>query len=149
MKAKPIKESEYAVFLWGTLIKAMAGFESELSGETDGLSPHHLRAKSNNVLKFSLLNGICCTYAEHQGFHNVGSNWELEEKVKKIKGEKIFESLQLLKYSKEIVKPRDVIPELLRDLHKHREAIQSYYDAKDYKNRKIIKLYKQLFKDLS
>lgn len=64
--------------IWAELIKAMAGYKSEISGKLGKqiggehiLNAHHLRHKPNYRLRYDLEGGVCCTNGEHQfGFHN-------------------------------------------------------------------------------
>lgn len=88
----------YADKLWSLAVKANAGFKSELSGKTEGLNSHHLRGKGNYSQRYSLLNGFCCTKGEHfYGFHNTSRREQYEEKVKRLRGTDIFETLNGLK----------------------------------------------------
>ncbi len=86
---------KYCDDLWSLCVKARAGFKSELSGKTEMLNAHHLRGKSNYALRYSLINGFCCTGGEHIfGFHHTGRREQYEERVKLIRGKDIFERIQ-------------------------------------------------------
>ena len=84
--------------LWAKCVKARAGWKSELSGKTENLNAHHLRGKSNYMLRFSLDNGFCLTNGEHFYIaHNTGRQQGFEERVKAIRGADVFEKLELLR----------------------------------------------------
>jgi len=98
------KEVESLTRLWGQIVIARAGKVSELSKNTGLLDPHHLRGKSNYTLRFSLLNGYCCTRDEHiKGFHNEFDPAQIqrnEDVVRKQRGADIFEKLEGFKHIK-------------------------------------------------
>ena len=54
--------------LWADIIKARAGYKSEISGKTENLQAHHVHKKPNLALRYSLDNGICLTAGEHLRF---------------------------------------------------------------------------------
>ena len=133
-------------FYWKVLVKARAGFKSELSENYDDLHPRHLRGKPNYALRYSLLNGFCCTGGEHKfGFHHTGRQADFENRVKAIRGEKIFESLEMLTHTKETEPIAEIRDLLLFDLLPFYDDIKSWYHNKDYKNHTIKKQYEYLF----
>jgi len=91
--------------LWAECVKFRAGYKSEISG-TPGrqiggeaiLHAHHLAHKPGNVLRWHLANGICITAGEHKfGAHGPHEE-EFRKKVQALRGENIFEVLDMLKY---------------------------------------------------
>lgn len=84
--------------LWSNCIKARAGYKSELSGKTELLNAHHLRGKPNYLLRYSLDNGISLTNGEHFFVaHNTGRRETFENRVKVLRGDDIFQRLELLR----------------------------------------------------
>jgi len=91
--------------LWADIVKAKAGYKSELSGregmQIGGdyvLNAHHLIGKPNHRLRFDLSNGICITKGEHN-FDAHGSRTRqeaFENKVKELRGD-IYNKLMGLK----------------------------------------------------
>lgn len=92
--------------LWGEVIKARAGYRSELSGAAGRqiggdaiLHPHHLRGKSTYRLRYELENGVCCTSGEHKfGFHHAGRREGYEQKIAAKRRPDLFEYLEKLKW---------------------------------------------------
>lgn len=135
-------------FYWKVLIKARAGFKSELSDGTDGLTSHHIAGKPCDELRFSLDNGICCTMGEHKyGYHHTGRAEQYRQRTRILRGNDIYERLEAIKHqsSKGRTYYRDF---LLTELKPYREAIEKYFESKNYKNQKIIKQYKYLLEQL-
>lgn len=86
--------------LWSELIKKRAGYKSELSGRAERLHSHHIMGKPNYRLRFEVKNGICLTAGEHfYGVHNQGRQKDYEDKIRAVKGENIYEELNLLRHS--------------------------------------------------
>ena len=91
--------------LWTEIIKKKAGYKSELSGkggrQIDGefvICAHHIGGKANYRLRYELDNGICLTNGEHSfGVHNANQAEEYREKIKRIKGDDIYERMLALK----------------------------------------------------
>jgi hypothetical protein len=84
--------------LWSLCVKVRAGFRSELSGKTEALQSHHLLAKPNYVLRYSLDNGISVTSGEHHyGFHNPNRQYEYNKRVEALRGKNVFDKLYDLK----------------------------------------------------
>lgn len=91
--------------LWSEIILRKAGFRSEISGlpgrqiDNDGhiLQAHHIARKPNYRLRYELENGIALTIGEHKrGIH--GTDEELyRERIKKVKGQDIYERMSLLR----------------------------------------------------
>jgi len=85
--------------LWSECIKVRAGYKSEISGGTQRLNSHHLYGKNCYALRFSLENGICITWAEHNfGFHQEGSRRKFEDKVRQLRGKDIYDKLQRMNW---------------------------------------------------
>ena len=90
--------------VWKQIIKERAGFKSELSGAKGKviggdaiLHAHHIARKPNYRLRFELDNGICLTAWEHRyGIHGDHEE-EYREKIKKVKGDDIYERMLMLK----------------------------------------------------
>lgn len=105
---KPKSLKEQCEDLWHEIIKARAGYASEISGK-EGLqiggssvvAAHHIYGKSNYLLRFSLENGICTTCGEHNfDAHGERSRQDVfEDKVKKLRGEDIYQKMRMLKTS--------------------------------------------------
>lgn len=147
-KLFPTRKAENE-FYWGVLIKARAGFKSELSGKDGELHPHHLRGKPNNALRYSLLNGICCTAYEHKFlFHNTDKRYIVEEKVKQLRGRKIFESLESMTNENDNESQFEIKEGLLKQLKPYERDIKEWFESKDYKNYYYRKKYKYLFEQL-
>lgn len=145
------QQREWLDFLWATLIKAIAGFKSEVSGSTENLCSHHLAGKPNNMLRYlELDNGICITNGEHTfGFHHAGRIEAYRNYAKRLRGNDIYERLELLKNRADKYRT-DVIEEhLLKQLAPFTEKIVDYYQSKDYKSQKVKKMYEKLFKKLA
>lgn len=93
--------------LWTECIKVRAGYKSELSGR-EGLQiggafviqAHHLYGKSCYRLRFELDNGICITTGEHNYYAHGSRDRQdrFEDKVKKLRGERIYDHLRELKH---------------------------------------------------
>ena len=150
-KEKPLfkNKKEECDFYWSVLIKAKSGFKSELSGLTEDLHSHHLRGKPNYNLRYSRLNGICCTAGEHKfGFHHEGRKQDYEDKVKLTRGEQIFDSLKLIKNTLGGDIINEIRIELLDDLAPYSQEIKEYFESKNYSNYYIKKKYKHLLKQL-
>lgn len=93
--------------LWILAVKLKAGYKSELSyqegrqiGGEHILHSHHIARKPNHRLRYELDNGICLTAWEHRyGIH--GDHEEsYREKIKRVRGEDIYEKLSLLRNAK-------------------------------------------------
>lgn len=83
--------------LWADCVKAKAGFKSEMSGKTENLHAHHINGKANLRSRYELENGICLTGGEHFFIaHHAGRQEKFKSFVKTLRGEDIFERLQLL-----------------------------------------------------
>ena len=99
VKGKTLKKQNDE--LWSKIIKLRAGNKSELSGKTENLHSHHIAGKSCYRLRWELDGGICVTGGEHfYCIHNQGRAKEYEEKIKRVKGQDIFERLENLKNEK-------------------------------------------------
>ncbi len=98
--------------LWANCIKARADNVSELSGQSENLEAHHIHGKKNYHLRYALISGICITDIEHNyhahGHENHGRTRhhpyagrslykKFRENVKKLRGQDIYERLQVLK----------------------------------------------------
>jgi hypothetical protein len=84
--------------LWAKVIKARAGYMSELSGKTEALHSHHIAGKDCYRLRWELDNGICLTAGEHfYGIHHQGRKSAYEERIKRVKGQDIFERMEKLR----------------------------------------------------
>ena len=84
--------------LWAKVIKAKAGYKSELSGKTESLHAHHIAGKPNYRLRYEIENGICLTAGEHFfGIHHQGRQKDYEARIKAVRGEDIYERLEKLK----------------------------------------------------
>lgn len=95
---KPKSLKKQCEDLWSEVVKAKAGYKSELSGKTEGLHSHHLAGKSCYRLRFEILNGICLTAGEHFYIaHHQFRKADFERRVKAIRGENIFDRLEALK----------------------------------------------------
>jgi hypothetical protein len=91
--------------IWFELIKALAYYKCEFSGE-DGLqiggdsvlNSHHINGKPNLRLRYETENGICVTNGIHNFvIHNAGRAEDGRNKIKAIRGVNIFERLNILK----------------------------------------------------
>jgi len=97
--------------LWREIIKAKAGYRSELSGKMADpengiyLQSHHILQKPNRRLRYELENGICITKGEHNWGAHGGRQEEFRRKIQAIRGADIFDRLYLLKNQK----PPDMI----------------------------------------
>lgn len=138
-------------FLWATLIKAIAGFKSEISGETENLQAHHLAGKPNLWLRYlELDNGFCCTSGQHNfGFHHAGRVEAYREYAKKLRGKDIYERLELLKNKHEKISLIVIEEFLLGQLAGFNEKIIDYYQSQDYKSPIVKKQYEKLFAKIS
>ena len=93
MKSESAKRKKRLDTLWADVIKARAGYKSEISGREDGaLAAHHIFGKPNLELRYNLENGICLlNHQEHiYGVHDkndAGKRWKLEEGIKELRGE--------------------------------------------------------------
>ena len=67
---KKINCDKLALMMWSELVKANAGYKSEISGLIDNLQSHHIFGKTgkSRCLRYSLRNGICLTAGEHNWF---------------------------------------------------------------------------------
>jgi hypothetical protein len=50
---------------WSRVIRGMAGNRCEYCGSTDGLSAHHVIARSNHAVRWNLDNGVCLCNLHH------------------------------------------------------------------------------------
>jgi hypothetical protein len=142
---------EWCDFLWSLLVKALAGFKSEISESTETLNSHHLAGKPNYWLRYiELDNGICITQGEHKwGYHHTGRAESYREHTKKLRGVDIYERLEWLKNKKEVIGLAAVERFLLEKLAGFNKEIIDYYQSKDYKSKKVIGMYEKLFKSIS
>jgi hypothetical protein len=93
--------------LWADIIKAKAGYKSEYSGKLgkqaggdEILNSHHMVGKPNYRLRYEFDNGICLTGGEHTFIaHHTGRQEMFRERVKQIRGEDIYDRLNLLRNS--------------------------------------------------
>ena len=124
-KSNATQKMEWLDFLWSTLIKAKAGFKSELSGKTNDLQSHHLAQKPNKKLRYMPENGICVTSGEHKfGFH--GGNIEAyKEKAKIAKGYDVYESLLPYVHNKEKFNAIEIEEMLLKELKPYKMEIMT------------------------
>lgn len=86
--------------LWADIVKARAGYKSELSGKTNQLQAHHVLMKPNLRLRYELKNGICLTLHEHlYGIHSKDpkTTREYERRINKVTGEGNLLFLKTLK----------------------------------------------------
>lgn len=140
------KEKEFLDFLWSLLIKALANFQSELSGNAEDLQSHHLIGKPNNDLRYSILNGICVTQGEHHfGFHNPNRTMIMNRKVMKLRGKDLFDKLEGLRRHCKPFSRQKMQESLLIQLKPHEEKIKNYFVVKNYRGSKVKKLYEKLF----
>ena len=72
MKAPSKKRKKDMDKLWADVIKARAGYMSEISLQEGILAGHHIFGKPNLVLRYDIRNGICLlNHSEHiYGVHN-------------------------------------------------------------------------------
>lgn len=140
-------EKDFLEFLWSLLIKARAGFKSELSGQTSDLQSHHLVGKGTTALRYSLENGICCTVGEHRfGFHGTQYRQELmRRKVKRLRGENTYHKLMTLKTVVGKTLKKELQRTLINELKLHKDEIKKYFNHKNYKGTKAKKLYEKMF----
>ena len=109
--------------LWAELVKARAGYKSEISGKTENLHVHHLRGKANYRLRYDLEGGVCCTGGEHFfGFHVAGRREKYEAIIAKKRRKDLFDYLDSL--NNEICKTRlqDAYVYLKSELAKYQPA---------------------------
>ena len=103
-KAKKVNWKKICDDLWADLIKAKAGYKSEYSGKLgkkaggeEILHSHHIVGKPNFRLRYELDNGISLTAGEHKFIaHHTGRQEMFRVRVKEIKGQDIYEKLNLL-----------------------------------------------------
>lgn len=142
---------QFADWLWLLVVKARAGFTCEISGcdyTQTVLNAHHIAGKSESSLRYSLLNGICISMGIHK-FDAHSTEYfrrkAFEDKVRELRGEKIYESLEEL--AKEDGYPIEkVIEYLLKVAKQYRKEIEQFYLDK-YQNNSIEKRrYEYLFK---
>ncbi|RMG78102.1 MAG: hypothetical protein D6707_10400 [Bacteroidetes bacterium] len=146
MKANERKK--YCDFLWALLIKARAGFQSELSGKLDSLHSHHLRGKAGYSLRYNLDNGICLTSGEHLYMaHNTSRQFQFENMVKQLRGKDIFERLEKIKNGTG-KKLTEYEADLTNELRPYAEKIKEYYEAKNYKTKQIKTFYNKLLEEI-
>ena len=92
-KSESAKRKKKMDTLWSDVVKARAGYKSEISGRDDGaLAAHHIFGKPNLALRYNLDNGICLlNHAEHiYGVHNQNDSvrrWQVEEAIRDVKGD--------------------------------------------------------------
>ena len=141
----PTEELE---FYWKVLIKAKAGFVSELSGGVDGLTAHHIAGKPCDALRYSHENGMSCTCGEHKfGYHHTGRGETYREKTKELRGADIYERLQAT--GREPSKGKIYYREfLINELKPYKADIEAYLAFKDYKDKKTINQYNYLLEQL-
>jgi len=93
--------------LWADIIKAKAGYKSELSGKegkqiggNSVLNAHHIAGKPNYRLRYEFENGICITNGEHFfGIHHAGHEFKYREWIKQVRGQDIYERMEALGHS--------------------------------------------------
>ena len=116
--------------LWALVVKARAGYRSELSGKTDLLHSHHIAGKDCYRLRYELDNGICVTAGEHfYGIHHQGRKANFEHMIKIVKGFGIFERMEELRKNKsktDLKLVKIYLGQKLKEFHKENiESIQS------------------------
>lgn len=92
--------------IWRDIIYMKAGFKSQLSGtmavlengRITGLNAHHIAKKPNYWLRYSLLNGFCCTPDEHSTFHFEKTPSQYEDGMKRLVGEICWFNLMEMKH---------------------------------------------------
>jgi len=130
-------------FLWSTLIKARAGFVSELCGSEGSLQSHHIIGKRNLSLRYSILNGFCCLAGEHNYFLHGDNPNSVVMTMKEKKGSSIYTELEVVKNSKSV--PMTAYYDyLLSELKPHRLAIKFWYEFQEYKTKAANDRYKHL-----
>jgi len=72
--------------LWKKVVKARAGWKSELGGAGGYLHPHHILGKPNYRLRFELDNGICINGGQHMAAHNPFTAEEMKQRCLKVRG---------------------------------------------------------------
>lgn len=94
--------------IWKDIILKQAGYRSEVSGllgrQKGGdqiLQAHHIVKKPNYCLRYMIENGICLTMGEHKfGIHG-NDEEEWRKKIKRVKGDTIYEDLWKYRYDHE------------------------------------------------
>jgi len=88
--------------LWAKIVKARAGFQSQISGRTGNnmaLNSHHIFGRESYALRFSLDNGICLTPGEHiYGIHVEGRREKIFAQIEKVKGVKVMGKISNLRH---------------------------------------------------
>lgn len=87
--------------LWALLVKAKAGYKSEISGKEGRqiggesiLHAHHIKGKPNYRLRYEITNGVCLTAGEHKfGVHVEGRKASYEKRIAEAKGKKVMDKL--------------------------------------------------------
>lgn len=131
--------------LWLELIKLKAGYCSEISdkegtqiGGSYILNAHHINNKPNFHLRYSLENGICLTQTEHKyeahandtrkvlggkpkrlSFKGKRPYEEFKQKVRDLRGEDIYERLDVLKHDNTKLDLNDVKEMLEEEIKKY------------------------------
>ena len=137
---------KYCDFLWALLVKARAGFQSELSGKTEALHSHHLRGKAGYILRYNLDNGISLTSGEHKFMaHNTSRQFQFESAVKSLRGKDIFDRLEAVKNHSEPRTLAQIEEDLSRELKGYKSEVRAYYESKNYKSKEVKNNYKKLF----
>lgn len=127
--------------IWRDIIKARAGYMSEISqlwgvqiGGEHILEAHHIANKPNHILRYDLDNGICLTYGEHRFRAHADEAWgrsriqaikgrtkkaKFKDKVRALRGEDIYDKLQVLKNDRTKVDLDEVETFLKSELKKY------------------------------
>jgi hypothetical protein len=125
-------------FMWSLLIKATAGFASEVNGESEcRLQSHHITGKSSLGLRYSVLNGYCCSEGQHKfGFHHTGRAEGYRSIVEQQRGKDIWDKLSVVKRlpSKKL---NQYHLQLLVQLKEYELSITEFYESKDYKTKAV------------
>lgn len=85
MKKPSVKKLED---LWKKVVKARAGYKSELGGDVEGqqLHAHHIMGKPNYRLRFELDNGICINGGQHFQAGDAYTCSEIRKQCLKVRG---------------------------------------------------------------
>jgi len=87
-----------ALALWSEIVKANAGYVSEISGATENLNSHHIFGKSGKAkcLRYALPNGICITAGEHN-FQAHGTPENAKTFINRVKVERMDDYIWCMK----------------------------------------------------
>lgn len=115
IKKRKIKTNKELCFqrcvnLWREIVYIRSGNRSEISGtptDKNNRNAHHVKGKSNYMLRFDTRNGINLTWYEHdKGIHSknpetvIKYNDAINNAIKLREGKNILELLEVEKYSK-------------------------------------------------